>query len=1177
MTKNHDSFYSAGGRRLLLVVEDETINRELLGMILGGTYDLIYAENGVQALELALAHRDELSLVLLDLIMPGMHGHQVLQTLKADPATQHLPVIVMTADLASEAESLRLGAIDFISKPYNQPEVIQARILRTIELCEDRDIIRSTERDGLTGLYNRDFFYRYAEQMDQFNRETAMDAVVVDVQHFHMINERYGKAYGDEVLRRVGQQVSQMFAGSRGIACRREADTFLAYCPSGKDYQALLDSATMGLTGDSSASPNRIRLRMGIYAGADKSIDIERRFDRAKLAADTIRNNYTTSIAWYDNDLHESQLYQEQLLEDFHEALKQRQFRVYYQPKFDIRPEIPVLSSAEALVRWRHPTLGLISPGVFIPLFEDNGLIQQLDTYVWHEAAAQIQTWKKQFGITVPVSVNVSRIDMYDPGLIDTFQDILHIFDLSSDDLLLEITESAYTQDSAQIIQRVNQLRELGFRVEMDDFGTGYSSLNMISALPIDALKLDMQFIRSAFQKERDTRMIEVIIDIANYLGVPVIAEGVETQEQLLALKAMGCHIVQGYYFSRPVPATEYERFIVGEDQEKRGEVGQLWQSMSEGRNTAVQELSYENIAHALSTGFESIYYVDLANGNYVEFSAQGSYQDLQIERSGKDFFADTARNLPRVVYEEDQARVADALERGNLLAQVSGEEHFSLTYRLMIAGEPIYYNMKAVRVRGGGDQRIVIGVSNVNDLMTATLDYSQVQARSEEFYNIAQALSTEFESVYYIDALTGVYKEFTRQGDYETLQIQVAGTDFFAETQKNLQQVVYSEDRARVSAAMEKEALLQALAEEPSFVLDYRLMIDGVPTAYRMKVMEAEAGDRQSIVIGVSSIASIVQREADLEAARQETLTFASIAEALSRDYFSIYYVDTETDQFLEFSAYDAYRDLNIETSGEDFFALSRRNVLRVMYKPDQERFLAVFTKENVLQEIERNGVFTLTYRLMFGDTPTYVSMKITGISDRNDSHIVIGVSNIDAMMRREQAQAEELQMAQEIANRDSLTGVKSKHAYSAAEEQINQRIRGQTAGPLAVVVCDLNGLKTVNDTQGHAAGDEYLRRGCAIICRVFQHSPVYRVGGDEFVVLIQGRDYPDRLALLGELREQSLQNQATGDVVIACGLADFDPELDRELESVFHRADQAMYENKARLKKPEGGEAEE
>lgn len=266
--------------------------------------------------------------------------------------------------------------------------------------------------------------------------------------------------------------------------------------------------------------------------------------------------------ALYDNALHESELYAERLIEDFHIALSERQFLVYYQPKFDIRPENPILASAEALVRWKHPQFGMISPGVFIPLLEENGLIQKLDHYVWCEAASQIRAWKTKYGISVPVSVNVSRIDMYDPNLVGIFKDILEQYKLAPDELLLEITESAYTQDSMQIIDTVNQLRQLGFSIEMDDFGTGYSSLNMISRLPIDALKLDMQFIREAFNNGGDTGMIEVIIGIADYLKVPVIAEGVETEEQLKALKAIGCDIVQGYYFSKPVPSDEYEVFI---------------------------------------------------------------------------------------------------------------------------------------------------------------------------------------------------------------------------------------------------------------------------------------------------------------------------------------------------------------------------------------------------------------------------------------------------------------------------------------------------------------------------------------------------------------------------------------------------------------------------------------
>ncbi|MBR0162203.1 MAG: EAL domain-containing protein [Oscillospiraceae bacterium] len=561
MLKSHEKFHSANGKRLILVADDEFVNRELLGIILENDYEVIYAADGQETLDQVYSHRDELSLLLLDLMMPVKPGMEVLRELKADPALKNLPVIVLTADQSAEVESLSLGAIDYIPKPYPQAGIIQARILRAIELSEDRDIIQSTERDPLTGLYNREYFYRYAEQFDQHHKELEMDAMVVDINHFHMINERFGTSYGDEVLRRIGERIREVVADTGGIVCRREADTFLVYCPHGKDYKAILDNATIGLAGDEAVN-SRVRLRLGVYANADKTLDVERRFDRAKIAADMVRNSFTKTIGIYDRTMHERELYAEQLIDDFQQAIQEKQFKVYYQPKFDIRPKVAALCGAEALVRWQHPERGLISPGIFIPLFEDNGLIRELDHFVWSETARQIREWKECLGFSIPVSVNVSRVDMYDPALPEKLEQILRENELEPSKLILEITESAYTQDSEQIIETVNRLREMGFKIEMDDFGTGYSSLNMISTLPIDALKLDMMFVRSAFQDQQDTRMLEVIIDIADHLSVPVIAEGVETEEQMVALKDLGCDIAQGYYFSKPLPAAEFEPFL---------------------------------------------------------------------------------------------------------------------------------------------------------------------------------------------------------------------------------------------------------------------------------------------------------------------------------------------------------------------------------------------------------------------------------------------------------------------------------------------------------------------------------------------------------------------------------------------------------------------------------------
>jgi len=546
-------------KRKILIVEDEFVNREILTAMLDPEYEVVTAVSGEDAEAVLLRHPGEISLVLLDLNLPDRHGLDILREMKKDLRTAKIPVIVLTSDKEAEVECLDLGAIDFIPKPYPIQKVVQARIRRTIELSEDRDLIRGTERDHLTGLYTREYFYRYAAQYDVYNPDVPTDALVLDINHFHMINERFGKQYADEVLVRSGQAILEAVGLCGGIACRRSADMFLVYCPHLSDYKAFLDGIVTAACG---ADKGRIRIRLGVCSETDKSVEMQTRFDRAKIAADTVRGSFTDCIAFYDNALHEKEVYAERLLYEFQTAIDEKQFSVYFQPKYYIRPEKPVLCGAEALVRWIHPDLGVISPGIFIPLFEDNGLIRMLDRYVWRETVMQIAEWKKKYGCTVPVSVNVSRIDMLDPDLIETLRELVQSGGLEFCDLHLEITESAYTEDARQIISTVNSLRDIGFVIEMDDFGSGYSSLNMISTLPIDVLKLDMVFIRNVFSENGNLRMLKVIFEIADTLSVPMIAEGVETAEQLTALREMGCDMVQGYYFSSPKPASEFEKYI---------------------------------------------------------------------------------------------------------------------------------------------------------------------------------------------------------------------------------------------------------------------------------------------------------------------------------------------------------------------------------------------------------------------------------------------------------------------------------------------------------------------------------------------------------------------------------------------------------------------------------------
>ena len=546
-------------RRTVLVVEDQEINRDILGSILEDQYDVIYAENGQEGLDVLRARVSEISIVMLDLIMPVMDGYEVLRRVRKDPALSHVPIIVLTAEKAAELLALQLGAADFVTKPFDMHEVILARVARIIELTEGRQLILATEYDPLTRLYTKGFFFQYAEQINRFYTDWHMDAVVLNVDRFHSVNDLNGREFGDRLLSLIGEEIQLFLTETKGIASRMEADQFYLYCLHRDDYHSVLSRFQNRV--NLLSHKVSLRLRMGVSPYA-KGMGLERMFDRAKTACNMVRGSFRRHLMIYDDTIHQREMYYQRLLNDLQDGVKYRQFRVFYQPKYNIQVDPPRLASAEALIRWEHPELGMISPGEFIPLFERDGMIQMVDTFVWEETARQIAAWKRRYGITLPVSVNLSRTDVFDPELEEQLLALIRANGLSPGDMKLEVTESAYTDDARQLIAVITKLREDGFQIEMDDFGSGYSSLNMISTLPIDVLKMDMKFIQNIEQNSKDFRLIELVLDIAKYLNVPVVAEGVETENQLQLLRSAKCDLVQGYYFSKPLPAEEFEALI---------------------------------------------------------------------------------------------------------------------------------------------------------------------------------------------------------------------------------------------------------------------------------------------------------------------------------------------------------------------------------------------------------------------------------------------------------------------------------------------------------------------------------------------------------------------------------------------------------------------------------------
>ncbi len=458
----------------------------------------------------------------------------------------------------------RLTFFDFIADNFGLAMAISASIVLVILFLFMRSrrsermskkLISATESDRLTGLYNRDYFFQYADRMYHDDPGAPRDAIVLNIEQFHSINALNGRVFGDQVLRILGNEISLIANEFNGIGGRFGADRFDIYCRHIEDYRAVFERLQNKL--DTLASNVSVRLRMGVMPWQAKIEPIQL-FDRARTACNMARGNLEHLII-FDEKVRERELLDQRLQNDLRRALDNYEFEVYYQPKFCILTEEPELVGAEALIRWHHPEMGVIPPDKFIPLFERSGTISDVDEYVWAQAAKQIVIWRTQYGVTIPISVNLSRVDVFYTGLESMLDGIMEREGLEHSVLELEITESAYTEDADQLIHVSKSLHRKGYTIEMDDFGTGYSSLNMLSVLPIDVLKMDRGFIKNIENNQKDTQMVSLILGIAKNMDIPVIAEGVETESQLMLLKELGCAYVQGYYFSRPLPANEFE------------------------------------------------------------------------------------------------------------------------------------------------------------------------------------------------------------------------------------------------------------------------------------------------------------------------------------------------------------------------------------------------------------------------------------------------------------------------------------------------------------------------------------------------------------------------------------------------------------------------------------------
>jgi diguanylate cyclase (GGDEF)-like protein len=555
-----------------MLIDDEPVVTAVVREFLesAGYADFVTTHNAAEALALARASRPDI--VLLDLAMPEVDGFDILTQLRGDPNLRYVPVIIVTGstDATTKLLALERGATDILHKPVD-PSELKLRVRNALGFKAYQD--RLSDYDGLTELPNRRRFLEDARSALERARQGSRSCVLLhmDVDRFKQINDSLGHQTGDKVLRAVAQRLQRALADVETTNWRRshELETGLALARiSGNGFAALLaDLPSLDVAG--SVARRTLAALVGppftvdghqVYVTASIGLacfpgdggDADTLLKHAEMAMYQAKERGRNTYEFFSAELNARALERLALETQLRHALERDQFVLYYQPKVDMKARRIV--GAEALLRWNHPDMGIVPPNRFIPVAEETGMIVEIGEWVLRAAMCQARAWSLQGLPPITISVNVSGAQFRDRKVLRAVYAALQASGAHPGTLAVELTESMLMDGADQNIEILRALKDLGVRVSMDDFGTGYSSLTYLSRFPVDELKIDRSFVSGTPNDPNSVAIVTAVIAMAKALGLKVVAEGVETQEQYQFLEQSDCDIFQGYYCSRPVP-----------------------------------------------------------------------------------------------------------------------------------------------------------------------------------------------------------------------------------------------------------------------------------------------------------------------------------------------------------------------------------------------------------------------------------------------------------------------------------------------------------------------------------------------------------------------------------------------------------------------------------------------
>lgn len=673
---------------LILIVDDDSISRKILKNLFKDMYGIEEATNGKEALEIIAKKADTISVIILDLLMPGMNGYAVLEELGRDDKWKKIPVVIATSENTAESDQkvVDLGVFHILHKPVNV-KVVKKQISNIVNRYEankehefenmiQKTMIHNTTNtflcvyhfsdhtvnigDNYSEFVGKDFpgiFDSYPFQLEDFvlpknmdqagkffdvlNKKEAYEEIelriradavyyrwfkismlihyeedntpdhvsilftdieseiearekltfmamndvlthipnmrtfagkvsqmlkenpqedflmiTMDIYKFNLVNKLFGYSEGDGVIKYFATKIQELVETyDKGVYCRMASDIFYACFSENEDLEEFIN--IIQETMRNYPIKYDLRLCFGVYKIVDREENVENMIDHSSYARAEAKKSPLHAVQYYDDILREREYFETVVISDMGPALSNGEFEVYLQPKYNI--VTGKIIGSEALIRWKHQEKGYLSPKIFIPIFEQNGFITELDYYVYEVVCKTLRRWLDQGRTPLPISVNVSRCDLYDSTLIDHIKELVEKYQLPHDLMEFEITESAFVLEPELLISFTDRLREAGFRVLIDDFGSGYSALNSLKDIQVDILKIDMKFLPADAEEVRARIILSAVIEMAQKLGLAVIAEGVETQEQVAILESLSCEQVQGFYYDRPMSIEKFE------------------------------------------------------------------------------------------------------------------------------------------------------------------------------------------------------------------------------------------------------------------------------------------------------------------------------------------------------------------------------------------------------------------------------------------------------------------------------------------------------------------------------------------------------------------------------------------------------------------------------------------